>query len=263
MTGELRAEAISYGYVAGRNVLDSASLFVGAGEVLFVLGANGSGKTTLLDCLAGIRVPDSGCILVDELRLDRLAPGERARRIGLVPQLHEPVFDYTVEEIVTMGRAPHVGTFARPSAKDRAVVLEAMDSVGVMHLRRTRYTRISGGERQVVLIARGLAQGAGCLLMDEPAAHLDPRHQQDVFRAVRQLAREDKAFIISSHQPNHAIAHADRAALLVRGHIDVCGRPEDVLTPDTLRATYAIDFVVVSERGLRAIMPWSATPNSR
>ena len=162
-----------------------------------------------------------------------------------------------------MGRAPHVGTFARPSAKDRAVVLEAMNSVGVMHLRRTRYTRISGGERQVVLIARGLAQGAGCLLMDEPAAHLDPRHQQDVFRAVRQLAREDKAFIISSHQPNHAIAHADRVALLVGGHIDVCGRPEDVLTPDTLRATYAIDFVVVSERGLRAIMPWSATPNSR
>jgi len=255
MTDLLRAEQITYGYTPGHRVLHGVSLSVGAGEVLFLLGANGSGKTTLLDCLTGVRAPDSGRIYLESLPLDRLHPSERARRIGLVPQLHEPVFDYTVEEIVTMGRAPHLGPFSRPSARDRDAVFEAMESVGVGPLHQTRYTQISGGERQIVLIARGLAQGAHCLLMDEPAAHLDPRHQEEVFAVVRRLAGKGRAFVISSHQPNSALLHAGRVALLLEGRIFKQGTPGEVLTCETLQATYGTEFTLISDGTRRAALP--------
>jgi iron complex transport system ATP-binding protein len=258
MTRRLEAEGIAFAYVRGKPVLRDVALSVGDGEVLFVLGANGSGKTTLLGCLGGLRTPQSGRVLLDGRPMDRLPPIDRARRIGLVPQLHEPVFDYTVGDVVLMGRAPHLGLFARPGRADREAVHRALDAVGLRGLRDRIYTEISGGERQLTLIARGLAQGVDCLLMDEPAAHLDPRHQQDVFRSVSRLATSGYSFVVTSHQPNNAFFYADRVAFLVGGRIDSEGTPTGAITEANLEAAYGMEFQLVRGAGdSRAVIPRS------
>jgi iron complex transport system ATP-binding protein len=252
----LDADRIRYAYRPGNDVLADVSLSVGSGETLFVLGANGSGKTTLLDCLCGVRTPHSGQVCVDGVHLASLSARDRARRIGVVPQLHEPVFSFTVGQAVLMGRAPHLGLFARPGREDHAAVERALDAVGAAGLRDRPYTDISGGERQLVLIARGLAQGAGCLLMDEPAAHLDPHHQHDVLGVVRRLTGEGFSFVVTSHHPNNALLYADEVLFLAGGASIVRGSPEAAITKETLRATYAMEFEIVrGTNGTRAIVP--------
>jgi len=252
----LAAEGLTFAYGRGRDVLSEVTISIGEGDVLFVLGANGSGKTTLLDCLVGLRAPRAGRVLLDGEPIDRIPIGERAKRVGLVPQIHEPVFDYTVGEVVLMGRAPHLGLFARPGRRDWDAVDRALEVVGLRDLRGRVYTEISGGERQLALIARGLAQGAECLLMDEPAAHLDPRHQHEVFATVARLAGDGFSFVVTSHQPNSALLYADRVAFLVNGRIDAIGLPASVLTEKALQAAYGIEFDVISEgAGRRAILP--------
>ena len=252
----LDAERICYAYRHGNDVLVDVSLTVGEGRTLFVLGANGSGKTTLLDCLSGIRTPQSGLVSVDGIRLADLSARDRARRIGVVPQSHEPVFAFTVGQAVLMGRAPYLGLFVRPGREDRAAVDRALDAVGIADLRSRPYTGISGGERQLVLIARGLAQGAGCLLMDEPTAHLDPHHQHDVLGVVRQLTDEGFSFVVTSHHPNNALLYADDALLLADGSSIIRGPPGTAITEESLHAAYAMEFEIVrSTGGTRAIVP--------
>lgn len=255
----LAAERLTFAYAPGPPVLRDISLDVREGDVLFVLGANGSGKTTLLSCLAGLRVPQAGRVLLRGRPIDRLSPGNRAKEIGLVPQLHEPVFDYTVGDVVLMGRTPHLGLFASPGKKDRLAADRALEAVELAPLRSRIYTEISGGERQLALIARGLAQGAGCLLMDEPAAHLDPHHQHDVFLAVSRLAAEGFSFVVTSHQPNHALLYANRAAFLIDGRTTGDGNPTDVITESSLEAAYGIEFELVrGDGGACAVVPTAA-----
>ncbi len=252
----LAADRIHYAYRPGTEVLRDVSLAVDERRTLFVLGANGSGKTTLLDCLSGVRTPQSGRVTVDGIRLTDLSARDRARRIGVVPQSHEPVFSYTVGQAVLMGRAPHLGLFERPGREDRCAVARALDAVGVTGLQDRPYTGISGGERQLVLIARGLAQGAGCLLMDEPAAHLDPHHQHAVFNVVRQLADDGFSFVVTSHHPNNALLYADDVVFLVDGASLIRGAPATAITEESLHAAYAMEFEIVrSVDGTRAILP--------
>ena len=252
----LAADRIRYAYHLGDDVLRDVSLSIDEGQSLFVLGANGSGKTTLLDCLSGVRAPRSGRVTIDGIRLGDLSVRERARRIGVVPQLHEPVFAYTVGQAVLMGRAPHLSLFARPGKEDRDAVTRALDAVGAAELRNRPYTGISGGERQLVLIARGLAQGAGCLLMDEPAAHLDPHHQHDVLSIVRQLTDEGFSFVVTSHHPNNALLYADEVVFLADGVSIVRGAPEVAITEEALRTVYRMEFEIVrGTRGTRAVVP--------
>jgi iron complex transport system ATP-binding protein len=253
---KLRADSITFAYIAGLDVLSDVSVSVDTGEVFFILGANGSGKTTLLDCLAGLRVPRRGRVLLDGTPIDRISPRERAKQVGLVPQIHEPVFEYTVGDVVLMGRAPHLGLFARPGRRDAGAVEVALEAVGLAGLRGRVYTEISGGERQLALIARGLAQGAACLLMDEPAAHLDPRHQHEVFAAVARLAADGFSFVVTSHQPNNALLYADRVAFLIEGRVDVQETSGDAMTEEMLESAYGIPFEVVEgTSGSRAILP--------
>ncbi len=252
----LVADRIHYAYRPGRDVLSDVSLTLDEGRVLFVLGANGSGKTTLLDCLAGVRTPHTGRVTMDGTRLSELKPRNRAGRIGVVPQVHEPVFSYTVGEAVLMGRAPHLGLFSHPGKDDWAAVARALEAVGIAELRTRPYTQISGGERQLVLIARGLVQGAGCLLMDEPAAHLDPHHQHDILHVVRQLASEGYSFVVTSHHPNNALLYANGVVFLADGASIVAGPPDTAIDEGNLRAAYGMDFEIVrGVDGARAVIP--------
>jgi iron complex transport system ATP-binding protein len=252
----LSAERIRFAYRPGREVFSEVSLAVDAGELLFVLGANGSGKSTLLSCLSGLRTPQAGIIQIDGQPLARFSLRERARRIGIVPQLHEPVFAFTVAEAVLMGRTPHLGPFSPPGRADWEAVDAALCAVDIAALRDRPYTGISGGERQLALIARGLAQGASCLLMDEPAAHLDPKHRIDVLSAVHRLSREGLAFVIASHQPESALLFADRVVFLIEGHAAFEGVPAEAISPDSLRAAYGMEFEIVhGASGERSVIP--------
>ncbi|MDD5646714.1 MAG: ABC transporter ATP-binding protein [Candidatus Bipolaricaulis sp.] len=253
---KLSATGISYAYDRGEDVLHDVSLSVDDGDVAFVLGANGSGKTTLLRCLSGVLHPMSGTVSVDDGPLWSLPLRERARRIGVVPQFHEPAFPFTVAEAVLMGRGPHLGMFARPGTADREIVDRALEAVGILAMRGRAYSEISGGEQQLALIARGLAQGARCLLMDEPAAHLDPRHQHGILGVVRTLAADGHSFVVTSHQPDSAFLYADTVLLLVDGGARGYGPPGETLTEESLRAAYGMEFEIVrGESGARAVVP--------
>lgn len=253
----LEADGISYAYHRrGALSLRRVSMAVETGDIAFVLGANGSGKSTLLSLLAGMKHPAAGAVRLDGQLLDALTPAERAKRVGVVPQFHDPVFSFSVEEAVAMGRAPYVGLFARPGREDKLAVERALDAVGLAALRRRPTTRLSGGERQLVWIARGLAQGAGCLLLDEPTAHLDPQHEHGLFAVVRRLASSGAAFVVASHHPGSALVYASRVTFLKSGAMLCSGTPGETITSDVLREAYGMEFLVVTgSEGESAVVP--------
>ncbi len=252
----LSATDLSYSYIPGTLALRDVTLSLEERGLTFILGGNGSGKTTLIECLCGIRSPKSGSVQIDGKNLRRIHPLQRARSIGFVPQIHEPVFTYSVYQVVLMGRAPYLGTFSAPRKEDHARVAAVLETLDLWKLRDRSYTQISGGEQRLTLIARGLTQGAKYLLMDEPDAHLDPRHQHDVFTRISDLAAEGFTFAISSHNPNNAILYGESAVLLAAGQLIAQGSPQQVIAPKLLQEAYGLEFETISDaRGLRAVLP--------
>jgi iron complex transport system ATP-binding protein len=257
----LSATHLTFGYDPGVPVVRDVSVDVAAGEVLFLLGHNGSGKTSLLACLSGVQRADAGTVTLGGADVYAMAPAERAQRIGIIPQLHVAVFAYEVLDVVLMGRAPHLASFAAPTAQDRAIALEALERVGLTDAQGRRYTELSGGERQLVMVARGLTQRCEVLLMDEPDAHLDPRNQFRVLEVVSDLARDQGlSFVVSSHAPNSALLFADRVLLLRRGRTLALGSVTETLTEPLLTDAYAMPTEVISKvvggrRMPRAIVP--------
>jgi iron complex transport system ATP-binding protein len=245
---ELEAKNLSFGYNPGITVLHDISLTLKAGETLFVLGRNGGGKSTLLSCLSGIFEPDKGSVTLDGVSILDYSPAERAQKIGLIPQTHVPTFAYSVQEMVMMGRAPYLNWFGSPSFKDRRIVEEALEQVGLFELRNRAYTEISGGERQLVLIARGLAQQCQILMMDEPIAHLDLSNQHRILEIIQQLRNQGLSFIVSSHAPNDALVYADQVLLLSGGWVLDKGKPREILTESTLSAVYGVRTEVIYEQ---------------
>ncbi len=252
----LRAEAINYRYTPERQILHDVSLSVPAQSVMFLLGHNGCGKTTLLEILSGVRDVQQGEVFFRDEALHRLPPAVRAQRVGLVPQIHAPAFAYTVRDVVLMGRTPHMGFLGTPGRADYEIVDEAIERTGLGPFRNRAYTELSGGERQLALIARGLAQQTRVLLLDEPTAHLDPRNQHTVLEMIADLASQDVSFVISSHNPNSALLYGDYVAVMKAGHITTLGTPQAVLTEDVLNDAYDMAMDVIYEANVvRAILP--------
>ncbi len=259
---KLEAQNVSFAYTPGSSAVQSVSFTLEAGEMLYLMGPNGSGKTTLLLCVSGIRRPTRGRVLLDGVDIRTYSSPERARRVGLVPQIHTPAFAYTVREMVVMGRAPYLGLFGAPRRRDYEIVDAALESVGLTSLCDRPYTELSGGERQLVMIARGLAQQSSVLLLDEPDAHLDPKNQHRVLEIVERLARaEGLAFIIASHAPNNALLYADRVLLLKQGRMMALGPAQETLNAALLSAAYDLETEVIYDcddgngRIPRAIVP--------
>lgn len=251
----LGAAELSFGF-PGRTVGSGVSFALAAGEVLCVLGPNGGGKTTLFRTLLGLLAPHGGLVQLDGRDLAGLSRREIARRVGYVPQAHAGVFAFTVSEMVLMGRTAHLNLFAAPSARDRHTAAQAIDTLGIGHLAERAFTEISGGERQLVLIARALAQEARLLVMDEPTSSLDFGNQVRVLGHVRQLASQGIAVLLSSHQPDHALQIADRALLLGEGKALAIGPPREVIRPDTLQRLYGIDVQIVETAdGVHTCLP--------
>ena len=241
MTLELRDLAFGYGV---RTVGQGVTLTLARGEVLALLGPNGAGKTTLFKTMLGLLPVQAGEIVLDGVPLISLSRADRAKRIGHVPQAHAALFPFTVRDVVLMGRAAHLSPFAAPGATDRAIADEALVRLGMTHLADRPYTEISGGERQMVLIARALAQQPGILVMDEPTASLDYGNQMRVLSHIRRLAREGMSIVLSTHNPDHVFMVADRVALLHEGTLAGLGPPQTVLTPQRIKQLYDVDVVM-------------------
>jgi iron complex transport system ATP-binding protein len=227
------------------------------GEVLALLGPNGGGKTTLLKTLLGLIRPLAGEAQIEGRSLAAYSIRERARRIAYVPQLHTPTFAFTVEAVVLMGRTAHGNLFSRPSVHDREVARQSLVRFGIDHLSARPYTMISGGERQLVLLARALAQEPQFIVLDEPTASLDFGNQGKVMREIRALATSGHGVLFTTHDPNHALRAADRAYLLRDGERIAEGRVTDVLTKAQLEELYRAPVETLTDtiRGASAFLP--------
>lgn len=236
----LAAEALAYGW-PGRTIGRDLALTLNHGEAVALLGPNGTGKTTLIRTLLGLLRPHGGRVTIDGEDITRLARAEAARRLAYVPQAGATPFPFTVEEVVLMGRAAHLGPFGRPGRADRAAAAEAIDRAGIAHLAERSFTALSGGERQLALIARALAQRAALMVMDEPTASLDFGNQVRVLDLIAALARGGIGVLFSTHDPDHAFLVADRAALLKDGALLALGTPEAAITEASLHALYGVE----------------------
>jgi iron complex transport system ATP-binding protein len=240
----LIADQLAFGF-PGRTVGHDVSFTLGAGEVLCVLGPNGGGKTTLFRTLLGLLEPHGGSVQVDGSPLRSLGRAEIARRVGYVPQGHTAYFAFTVREFVLMGRTAHLGVFASPGKNDLAVAERVLESLGIAPLADKPVTEISGGERQLALVARALAQKPKLLVLDEPTASLDFGNQVRVLQRIGALARSGISILFSSHDPDHAFLCAQRALLLAEGRVLEIGAPRDVIRPDTLERMYRVSVQVL------------------
>jgi ABC-type cobalamin/Fe3+-siderophores transport system ATPase subunit len=239
----LRATDVSFAYRTGApSVVDGISLAVAGGDLVGLLGPNGSGKTTMLKLMGGILRPRRGSIEFGGRRLADWPRREAARKIAYVPQETHAPFDFSVMEIVLMGRFPHLGPFALEGPDDLAVAYQALDATGMSAFASRLFHTLSGGEKQRVVIASALAQGPELLLLDEPTASLDVGHQLEVQQLLSRLNAGGRvAMVLSTHDLNFAAALCSRLILIRDGRVLASGRTEEVLTPDAVRALYDVD----------------------
>jgi len=240
---KLEAKQLDFGY-PGHRVGSGVSLALEAGEVLCLLGPNGSGKTTLFKTLLGLLPAQGGEVAMDGVDLKARARDEVARLVSYVPQAHAAFFPFTVREVVLMGRTAHLGMFSSPSRSDREIAQAAIERMKLGALADSIYTRISGGERQLTLVARALAQDARIVVMDEPTANLDFGNQVRVLEHIRSLARSGIGVLLSTHDPDQAFLCASRVAMLHEGRLARLGAPDEVITSESLKQIYGVDVVV-------------------
>ena len=230
------------GRAAVRPAVRQASVHVARGSIVGILGPNGSGKTTLLKLLAGVLHPDRGSVRLDGRELRALSRAALARRMAIVPQETHPAFDYTVLEMVLMGRYAHLGAFELERPEDLRIARECLAATGTAALEPRQFHTLSGGEKQRVVIASALAQSTDLLLLDEPSSSLDLRYQLEIAELLRRLHRDRGAtLILSTHDLNFAASLCDALLLIRDGEVLASGSPREVLTPGHIRALYGVE----------------------
>jgi len=251
----LAFEAVGF-RAGGREIVADVSFAVRPGEILTLAGPNAAGKTTLLRLASRVAHASAGCVRVEGRDVTTLTRRELAARLAVVPQDVSLAFPFSAGEVVLMGRAPHLGLLGFETARDVALARDAMDRVGVAHLADRSVLELSGGERQLLLLARALAQDARVLLLDEPTSHLDLRHRVTVLEQVRSFVQDGRAALVVSHDLGLAARSADRLALLAGGRLAALGSPDEVLVPETLRAVFGVEASVVEvPGGGRVVVP--------
>ncbi len=237
-------------------VLKDISFCAEKGKVTVILGPNGSGKSTLFKCIAGIWEIDGGKILVDGKDISGFSHTKRARIFAIVPQEHEIAFPYSVFDMVLIGRASYIGLFSTPSRRDYQKAEESLKALEIYHLKDKSCTRISGGERQLVLIARALAQEANYMLLDEPTSNLDFKNQIRVLTMIKRLSRErNMTVLLSLHDPNLAGVFADQIVMIKKGSVLKTGKPSEVLNEEVIKKLYDISVRVWQINSFRIIYP--------
>lgn len=245
MSVEVRNVSFSYG---GDDVLHDVSFSAGPGELVALLGPNGAGKSTLFGCLLGYLRPREGQILLGGSDVWTLSGASIAREIAYIPQAAPLTYNYTVLDTVLMGVTHQIGIFSAPKQEHTDKAMAALECLGIAHLAHRGVMKISGGERQLTLLARALVQDAGVLVMDEPTASLDYGNSFRVMRRIQCLGTQGYTVIFSTHEPNQAFRYANRVLALSDGGVLADGRPEEVLTGELLSALYGVGVAVRSVR---------------
>lgn len=249
---EVNHLCFSYG---AHPVLQDVSCMIKQGQLTFLIGQNGVGKSTLFRCLLGQLTPQKGEILLNQRASSQYTIREMARYAAYVPQASSPVFSYPVRQVVLMGRSAYTSLFSAPSKEDEVVAQQALERLGILHLAEQGFSNLSGGEQQLVLIARALAQQGQVLLMDEPTASLDYGNQLKVLMQVKKLCKEGMSVLISSHNPQHALWFADEIIALDQGRVAAAGDAETVMTPELMRRLYHVEVRFCTEDGVRFMIP--------
>ena len=231
----------SFEYVEGEPIWNNINIDVKKGECLCLLGPNGCGKTTLFNCINGNFALKHGSVHIDGRNIKEFSITDLAKTMGIVFQEHSAPFPYTSLEVVRMGRTPHLGLFSSPSREDSELAYSIMQDMGIAHLAGKSYTHISGGERQLVLIARTLCQGPELILFDEPTSHLDFKNQAMVLSTIKRLSEKGFTIVMTSHFPNHVWKIGDRVAMLGYDGMVAQGPVGEVMTAENLSNTYGIE----------------------
>lgn len=243
----LEIENLSGGY-GGGDIVKGVSCAADAGDVLCLVGPNGCGKTTLFRLMLGFIPMSGGSIRVDGKSVQELAPRELAKLIAYIPQYHTPVYSYTALDIVIMGRASHFSAFDAPKPADRDAAFAALEKMNAAHLANKKYTALSGGQRQMILIARAICQSARVFIMDEPGANLDYANQQLLLETVADLAKKGYCVVMSTHSPEHPASVGSKVLLMREGRVAAFGTPGEVITPELLEQVYGIEMDVITVR---------------
>ena len=225
-------------------VLNDVSFSISSGEMIAFLGKNGAGKTTLLRIIPSFLTPLSGDILVDEVSVRSMSLHDKAKAIAYIPQFSQTAFAYTVKESVLMGRSPYISMFSRPSKQDEKRAFEILDELGILDLAGRPTNEISGGERQLVLIARALMQDAKLLILDEPTSFLDYSNQLLVLEKTMELTRKGYACLYSTHNPDLALAYSTRVLAMDKGRIAFSVKPAELEGSDALSSIYKRPLMV-------------------
>lgn len=240
----LEVNRAGFAYPGRQQVFSDVSFSLADQEVLCILGPNGIGKSTLIRCLANLYRLCSGSIRLFGKEMARLPQVEIAKKIGYVPQAHEIVFPFTVKDFILMGRAPHLTAFSSPGNEDCEIANEKMRLVGIEKIAGKPVNEISGGEYQLVMIARALTQEPAILLLDEPTSHLDFGNQIRVLEIIESLADRGLSVVMSSHFPDHAFLASNSVAIMKHGTFIAYGLAEDVVTEENLKQTYGVDVSI-------------------
>ena len=251
---------LSFAY--GKNaVLNDVSFDIEDGCLVTLLGPNGVGKSTLFKCILGLLDFKEGVVEINGKSIKEMTTRERAQNVAYIPQAHTAVYDYSVFDVVLMSTTSSLGALSSPSERQREQVVNALEKVGLLHLKDRPYTQISGGEQQLVLIARALAQNAKTILMDEPTSALDYGNTAKVLEAVRALSNSGLCVFQSTHNPDHAFLYSNKTLALKNGEIAAFGDPKEVVTDALIKQLYSIDAEVVSlhDDKIRVCVPTKLT----
>ncbi len=257
----IEIDNLSFAYTK-QPVLKDVSLGVKKGSVVSLLGPNGVGKSTLFKCVLGLLQGYEGSIFIGGQNIKGFSPKELAKQIAYVPQSHYPAFQYSVFDMVLMGTSSQVSAFSSPGKKQQQTALEALEKLAITHLAHRDFMRISGGEKQLVLIARALAQQAPVLMMDEPTANLDYGNQMHVLCCIQALAKEGYTIIQSTHHPEQSFMFSDQIIAMLEGKLIAQGPPKDVIKTKVIKKLYNIDTKIESlyEDHFRICLPMSMLP---
>ncbi|MBS6195402.1 MAG: ABC transporter ATP-binding protein [Clostridiales bacterium] len=241
----LEIQDVHGGYGHG-DIVKGVSCCADKGEILCLLGPNGCGKTTLFRLILGSLPITQGSIRIDGKQIKDLSPKELAHLIAYIPQSHTPIYAYTVLDVVLMGRASHFSAFDTPKKADREAAFAALEKINALHLANKKYTALSGGQRQLILIARAICQSAKVFVMDEPAANLDYANHQLLMDVIVDLSEKGYCIIMSTHSPEHPASVGNKVLLMKDGTAAGFGLPSEIITPENLESVYGIEMDVLS-----------------
>jgi iron complex transport system ATP-binding protein len=253
----LKSENLKFSYTE-KPLIEGVSLNIKRGKLTSLAGPNGAGKTTLLYLMAGILKPYSGSVEINAQNIHLMQKKDLAKIMAVIPAELSVPFLYTVQEIVEMGRYPHLGPFSSMSAKDIRITEEAMEKTGVLHLRKQPFNFLSSGERQRTVIARALAQQPSILLMDEPTVHLDLHYQVEIYKLLKEISKnETTAIFLISHDLNFASIYSEEIILFADGRLIKSGPPKEIITKELISGIYKTEISIVSHPSSRhpLIMP--------